>query len=438
MWRRFGLSIVTVILYIFISSVVIVLAQGYTVDLQTRKFLTTGLAEINTFPSGAVVTVDGVDIKKTTPVNLSHYLPGTYTVDMAYSGYQNVSFPIDIVSELVTHVDEVALFPRGDNWRNLQMSSSVLKIEAFPGAEMLLVKNADGIGWWILQKRTLVKVYFLPVGVNAKYSCTVLGDACIVVDGNQAYFVDVLHHLSKKLKGIPVFQNTRSLYKFHGDYVVFAKQGGDITMQKLSADGTISMQIFEEGVDAFQVSGQDVWFVKNSVLWKQSLISGLPQKITEVDTADGKVEKLFVLADYVIWQKTTGEVVLFDTSLEAIMNIWSHATVFDHGEEGLALTQNAKIWFISPKKGLLFSGQAAHDVIMLEPYSKVEWLAKLQDGHYALVLVEPAKILPIENDFADIAIIPYKGIIATTQGTSDTLFYHLFPEQSWMNTLINN
>ncbi len=437
MWRRFGLSVVTVGLYVFISSVVIVLAQGYTVDIQARKILTTGVAEVDTYPQGAKVRFDGVDTKKITPTSLSHYVPGTYSLGIEFPGYQSVSFPIDILSELVTHVGEVALFPSLDNWRNLQFSAEILNVEAFPDQGIFLIQTADGISWWNIQKKQFVKIFSLPTVSKAEYSCVLEGNTCVVIDGNQAYFVDVQHRLSRKLKGMLVFHDTHSLYKFQGDYVVFAKQGGGITMQKIGSDGTIGTQIFEEDVDAFQVLNQDVWFVKNHGLWRQSLISGLPQRITQIDDDSGKVEALFVMTDYVIWQKTTGEAVLFDTELKAVINMWSQTKLFDGGKSGIALVQDAKVWLVSNERGLRFLGQATDIVDTIMPYGKMEWIARLRDGHYVLILMEPARVLPVDNGNGALDIIPYKGVIATTKG-SDTLLYHLFPEQSWMQEFIKN
>lgn len=438
MWRRLCLGFVTVVLYIFISSVVIVLAQGYTVDLRAGKFLATGLIEIDTFPRDAKVSLDSVDTKKTTPVSLSHYIPGTYAVEMEFSGYQHLSFPVDIVSELVTHVEEVVPFPNQDNWRNLQLSSQVTSIQAFPNEEMFLVQSTNSISWWGIQKSRLVKMFVIPTSTNATYSCVAEGSACIIVDGNQAYFADLINLTSEKLKAIPVFHDTHSLYKFHEDYVVFAKQNNDIIIQRLSDDGMIETQIFEENIEAYRVFDQNVWFVKDHTLWRNSLISGLPQKIATIDTSDAKVENLFVMPDYIIWQTSTGEIVLFDSSLQAILNSWPSAKIFDHNGTGAAIIQDAKIWLILPEKGLLFLGQATDAIDTIQPYSTLEWIARLHNGHYVLVLVEPARILPIENDYEKLAVIPYKGILATKEHASDTLFYHLFPEQSWINKVMNN
>ncbi len=436
MLRRLGFSLITIIGYIFISSIVIVLAQGYTVDFESRKFLSTGLFEVNTFPRGATLAVDGVSTTKTTPTTLTHYLPGRYVLDMTFPGYQEISLPIDIESELVTHLDEVSFFPRSDNWRNIVVSTQILNMATFPENSLFLVQTENEIGWWRFQKQRLTKQFAVVSSNAAIYNCLQDGSACLVVDGDQAYLVDIDRRTNRKLKGLPVINNDHSFFKFHDDYVVFAKQGNDLTMQKIYADGSITTQIFVENVDAFVVADQNIWFVKDHAIWSQSLISGLSQKITTV--GDGKIKELFVMSDYLLWQKATGETVLFDSSLEAVINTWSSLRIFPNGKDSLAVVQDAKIWLISSERGLLFLGQAASTINNLMPYTKMVWMAQLNNGNSVLVIIDPAKFVDIENHYSDLAILPYEGILARESSTPNTLYYHMFPEQSWLKEIMKN
>lgn len=98
---------------------------GYTFNFETKELQQTGLVHYDSYPRGAMVTIDGIDLRQTQ--TKSTVLPGKHTFAMKLNGYKPWQKTLEIKSDTVTLLNYVRLVPVD------QEETTVKKLE---GAQM--------------------------------------------------------------------------------------------------------------------------------------------------------------------------------------------------------------------------------------------------------------------------------------------------------------
>ncbi len=114
-----------IILFILLSTSIILYARGYRVDVLNRKLSPTGILAISSNPKAAKVFVNG-EFKGVTDLNLS-LTPGSYTIDIKKDGFIPFSKTLVLRGELVEAIDPI-LFPQNPSLSpltNLGISKAV-------------------------------------------------------------------------------------------------------------------------------------------------------------------------------------------------------------------------------------------------------------------------------------------------------------------------
>lgn len=101
-WWIITSYILAVFAFLIVASYAVLFATGYKYDWQNRSFKKTGFILIETYPSGATITVAGKRIGKKTPVIVKRLLPGNYLTEINKSGYRPWQAVIEVKSGLVT------------------------------------------------------------------------------------------------------------------------------------------------------------------------------------------------------------------------------------------------------------------------------------------------------------------------------------------------
>lgn len=114
---RRSLTSLSVFVIIIITSILIVsLARGYRINLETKDLKSTGLLVATSYPNGASVFIDGK--LKTATDNTINLNPGSYKVKIAKEGYIPWEKELKIQGEIVTKT-EAELFPSTPELRPL-------------------------------------------------------------------------------------------------------------------------------------------------------------------------------------------------------------------------------------------------------------------------------------------------------------------------------
>lgn len=82
---------------------------GYTFNSNTSQLQQTGLVQYTSYPSGAMVSVDGMELRRTQAKHA--VLPGIHTFSMKLDDYEPWQKTLEIKSNTVTNIDYVRMIP---------------------------------------------------------------------------------------------------------------------------------------------------------------------------------------------------------------------------------------------------------------------------------------------------------------------------------------
>lgn len=139
-YRRAFLALF-VLAFIVLAPAVIFYTSGYRWNPKKGIIERNGTLILDTVPSGASVTLNGVTIPDRTPVTLQNVAPGTYQVHLERGGYQSWEKTLEVRPERVTFVNEVRLWRQTDP--SLLSEGRARAIAVSPNARLLAFVNGE-------------------------------------------------------------------------------------------------------------------------------------------------------------------------------------------------------------------------------------------------------------------------------------------------------
>lgn len=100
----------TVILFIVLAPLIVYLTSGYQFNFKEWRFIKTGVIIVDSAPSGATVSINGVVQGSTTPARISSLTPGTYTVSVQKTDHRGWQSTIPVYPNRSTIVGTPLLF----------------------------------------------------------------------------------------------------------------------------------------------------------------------------------------------------------------------------------------------------------------------------------------------------------------------------------------
>lgn len=105
--NRFLLIGIGILTFCVVTPILILYARGYKFDYSSKRLLKTGSLVIKTEPAKAAVVLNGKPVSKSeTPATLRFLLPGDYDVTVKKDGYQAWTKRLTIKSQLVTWANQ--------------------------------------------------------------------------------------------------------------------------------------------------------------------------------------------------------------------------------------------------------------------------------------------------------------------------------------------
>jgi PEGA domain-containing protein len=86
LWFVLG-KLIYFLIFVTLSSFIIIGANGYKFNTHTRTFQHTGLIALTTKPEKVDASINGVVKKRKSPIKFTYLLPGFYTVEVQKEGY---------------------------------------------------------------------------------------------------------------------------------------------------------------------------------------------------------------------------------------------------------------------------------------------------------------------------------------------------------------
>lgn len=433
MGRKWLGTMSVIFVYVLASVLILGFAQGYTIDLQNKQLVTTGVLEVNTFPVQAQVLIDDVVVKEKTPVSLSHYIPGSYALRISLAGYQTVDLTTSVESHVVTRLRELPLWPELINWKNEAMpEDTIVMVKALPENGLFMVQTTNEISWWRPATDHLQKVLVIPITTKETVICGEKGEGCIVFGDERTVLVNTLELNYKVLTGTVVPKDNMHLFRFQNNYFLLSHHNNALTLEKIPSEGPVTQELIMQNINAFDLDGQDIWYVQNETLYRKSLISGLQQAIS---TLDKTVDNIAITTEYILVHTIEGEVFLWQRGSETVtpINTWHGARFFVNNNRILIISA-AKVWLVDTEEGLLFVGQAPHDITFAQAYSSNSWLATMANGKVEMIMASPVGMYEVAVDTNQIAILPYQALV---KWQDNALQYHFYPVRTWLKALTN-
>lgn len=127
--------LVYTLVFLILSSLIIIGANGYRYNYRTNSFVQTGIISVDVEPSRVVAKLDGVLSKRTkTPIKFSYILPGSHVVEISKPGYMPWARTVYVNSNEAVIFPFVVLFLQDGNIQPASQSQVAL-VEARATAE---------------------------------------------------------------------------------------------------------------------------------------------------------------------------------------------------------------------------------------------------------------------------------------------------------------
>lgn len=430
MWRRMAGAAAAVIVYGVVSSIVVAMAQGYTWDLNQQKVVMTSVLELNSFPTGAHVSVDDQLLKQLTPLSVTE-MPGAYTVTVQKDNYYPWRFSTVLAPQLLTQIPQVPLFPEANAWQPLVSSEPVIRVETIDQGQFFVSRTTKALHWWQDKNGTLKEIFSVQAGTDElQYTCQSDGAACLVIKDNQAYILDLNTLIMHHVEGRPLLYGAHQFFHFHDNYYLLSKQANAVTLQKIA--NPITSQVFLADADAFTLLDNKVFFAHAGAIWEQSLITGITDKLADLANRKQKVQSLYANQLALVWQTTDGSIVIWDRNKSQSVGLWDNGSLMVH-DQFIGITNGAKAWVLaSDRADAIFLGQMSDTINDLKPYNDGSWLISLPNGQYVLVMQEPQIQNTFHAPYAEITVLSSQMLVANDQ---NKLYYHHFPTTSWFGSV---
>jgi len=118
--QRWWLSKIFILLFCLITPPILIYANGYRINWHSWKLDRTGLLEIKSEPTNALVNIDelkawwGKPKKIVTPVKLKNLRPGNYNVTLSLPGYYDWHKTLTVWPAQTTIVKDIRLFKKSE------------------------------------------------------------------------------------------------------------------------------------------------------------------------------------------------------------------------------------------------------------------------------------------------------------------------------------
>ena len=118
--QRLWLSRLFILLFLVITPLILTYAAGYHINWRYLKLERTGLLEIKTEPSGALINIEeikawlGKPKELITPIKLKNLRPGSYHINLSLTGYHNWQKTLVIRPAETTFAKNIRLFKQSN------------------------------------------------------------------------------------------------------------------------------------------------------------------------------------------------------------------------------------------------------------------------------------------------------------------------------------
>ncbi|MFA5087330.1 MAG: PEGA domain-containing protein [Candidatus Paceibacterota bacterium] len=404
------LFIALAIIFLAISPAIIFYSQGYRFDFQEKKLLLTGGIYIKASQPAANVYIDNKYADKTGQLLsfdflAQNLLPNKHSVRIEKSGYRTWQKNLLVKEKMVTQA-YVVLFPEKIDFT--QVDANIQHIYSFPGSNKIFVSDAKNqlFSYESGQKtlivgniaKTISKI--LDISVSADTSKIIL-KAIEKSTGKTKFYLLATDKEAIALTALKTLdKNTGPIY-FYSNNIIYFTLSGKIYKQALDSQKTTL--ITSEAISAFTLQGDNLYFLRNGVVFRQNIITGNaetlvkeplainPKSSYEIFTYWGKI--------FILENKKILSVVTDEQQIKTLIKSTSEIKYSGFSDK-LMFYNNASLWLYLLKDYESPFFAKAGSLIPFVDYKKIngfEWLG----GEYFVVIDENNNSIISEVDNRD-------------------------------------
>lgn len=297
-----------IVAFFVISPTLILHTAGYSIDLQNKRIIRSGVLSIDALPNDAEVYLNNKQIKKSLPLWLPNSLPNAYNIRIQKAGFHSWEKDIILESQKTYYIRDVELYKQSEPELLYKLDADEGSVDFSPEGKAAIIVAFDGgsadatIKLLDLKSQNLKKLFedtidshFLEIqwnetGTRASISFESHGQtklALIDVESMSArsYSFSQIHTL--KFQG-------NTLYLQEGQRIIEILK--EATFFARLADDTTSWYIDSSGV-LWQTNGISITNAKNQFNSKTEIGTFLSVENSDVYTKENGSIKHFILSD---------------------------------------------------------------------------------------------------------------------------------------------
>jgi len=218
-------------------------AMGYRFDLMSGQLSQVALLQFNTFPTGAVVDINGASLSTRTPTR-SNIKTGQTKVSMSLTGYRGWSKTVSALPSSVRWLDYARLVPQNVKTESVKTFTNVVDMLPTPDRKWAAVLTNESTG-----DATLVD---LADPKQIKFSTIELGNLHLATDGESKFkiiewdkdsrYLLVKHQLGDQAEYLEYDRQDKITRNLSSDFGLeltelhFSNAGGDVIYTLTGAD----------------------------------------------------------------------------------------------------------------------------------------------------------------------------------------------------------
>lgn len=420
---------VAIALFVLLSPLLILYAQGFRYDLRARSYFRIGTLSIYSYPRSATVSIDGTQQPRRTPTTNLQLRPGTYRVRVQRDGFHAWEETVRITPTHHVALD-ATLVAQSFSARHT-FDSALRAVAPSVTNGVIAVAHAQGADKYRISLFEPERGTTKQVADMTKYD----DDPIFLDTSPHARFVTVRMtkglYVLEQLTGKVVWSDVSASYdmtawKPDGDTILYALTEG--TLRSIDMFTRTSTIVASPGITSFAVNGQSVWVMQraDNASWFRSASDQASPVLSSPIILDSSVTRILDVDGgraLVTGQKATFGV---DLASRTVVNLgigpMASMAMNQSSNNNAALVSGNEVWIVSlrdltpsfllrlsdirhvawyPRRDALFiAGKSSVSLVDIEHRSATSgqlstaWipLQMLTDGNRSLIVAEDRAI----------------------------------------------
>lgn len=394
-----------IVVFAVVAPVIIMYSQGYRFDIKKMKFLETGGIYVKTIPGDTTVSIDDNYKNKISgfsrDILIQNLLPENHIIKIEKDNYYSWTKTLEVKERKVSEAKYVILFPNDILFTSID--KDVKNFYPYPdNNKILLLTVSNELLSYDTDKKETLKILSktqTPYNISDISFSSTGKRALIKTSTGLHYLLNLETSTISLIRSMS--SNTQSVIFDSSSEGSFFYQVNNL-IYKVSADKQTTSKLFKkEKVEAFTISGNDIYFLEKGILYRDNLIVNINETLSKeaLETTKNTYELISMEGEiFLIENKKTvylfnKETKIFDKKIEAKAEL--KYTPF---YERILFAANNELWLLLLKDAETPFFAKAYSTIFISRFSQnigdIKWL---NGDYFVYTLDNKVNISEIDN-----------------------------------------